>query len=166
MNKAVNYKFGYSTGEIFYSKIERKIVIEDYIDAGEDGLSDYKLHCFNDNGEFTIFIQVDTGRFTDHKRSLYDSEWNLLEYSLKKFTLSPPVDKPEKLTEMLEVAKKLATPFDYVRVDLYYHNGQIYFGEITQTHGGGKANFSEKKYDDEWGALWKMNRSDQSLYRQ
>ncbi|EEG87029.1 hypothetical protein PROPEN_00698 [Proteus penneri ATCC 35198] len=32
---------------------------------------------------------------------------------------------------MLEIAKQLATPFSYVRVDLYNIDGNIYFGELN-----------------------------------
>ena len=41
------------------------------------------------------------------------------------------VEKPEKLQEMLDYAEKLAKPFPFVRVDFYYTENRIVFGELT-----------------------------------
>ena len=38
---------------------------------------------------------------------------------------------------MLELAKKLAKDFLFVRVDFYNVNNTIYFGELTFNSGGG-----------------------------
>ena len=56
---------------------------------------------------------------------------------------------------MIEVVKKLAEDFDYVRVDLYNLNGKIYFGELTFTHGAALEKFYPNKYDKQWGNYWK-----------
>lgn len=37
------------------------------------------------------------------------------------------------LEHALELSKKLASDFDYVRVDWYIHDERIYFGELTFT---------------------------------
>lgn len=34
---------------------------------------------------------------------------------------------------MLEIARNLSEAFTYVRVDLYYINSKVYFGELTFT---------------------------------
>ena len=41
--------------------------------------------------------------------------------------------------------------FDYVRVDFYDVDGQMYFGEVTLHHGGGYDVFTPEKYDLEFG---------------
>ena len=38
---------------------------------------------------------------------------------------------PDKLDEMFEIARILSRGIPYVRVDLYYENDQVYFGEMT-----------------------------------
>lgn len=165
MNKAVKTGFGYATGELFYSKIEKRIIAEEYLDGGDDGLTDYKVHCFNNKDKLTQYIQVDTGRFTEHKRSFYDSDWNLQAFTLKpKFASVANIERPILLKEMLALAENLSKPFDYVRIDFYILNGNIYFGEITQTHGGGKAKFNDKKYDEQWGELWNIDHNNHHLY--
>ena len=55
---------------------------------------------------------------------------------------------------MIEIAKKLSSDFDYVRVDLYEVEGKIYFGELTFTDGSGYDLLKPDKYDIEWGTYW------------
>jgi len=38
---------------------------------------------------------------------------------------------------MIAIAEKLAAEFPYARIDLYEHQGRIYFGEITHYPGAG-----------------------------
>jgi hypothetical protein len=38
---------------------------------------------------------------------------------------------------MLEFSEKIASMYDYVRVDFYDVDGKLYFGEVTHHHGGG-----------------------------
>ncbi len=40
-------------------------------------------------------------------------------------------EKPEKLDEMLHIARVLSKEFRYVRVDIYNLSGKILFGEMT-----------------------------------
>jgi len=51
--------------------------------------------------------------------------------------LTPLPPKPEKLDEMVEYAKILSEDFDFVRVDLYEHEGKVYFSELTFSPWGG-----------------------------
>ncbi|WP_165493830.1 ATP-grasp fold amidoligase family protein [Azotobacter chroococcum] len=38
---------------------------------------------------------------------------------------------------MLDIAKRLAAPFGYLRVDFYLYDEKIYIGELTITPAGG-----------------------------
>ena len=57
-------------------------------------------------------------------------------------------NKPKKLKEMIEIAKKLSSEFDYVRVDLYEVEGKIYFGEMTFYPLGGMTPYNPKNFDE------------------
>ena len=48
---------------------------------------------------------------------------------------------------MLDIARRLSEGMNFVRVDLYIHNHQVYFGEITLHPGGGCDFFLPDKYD-------------------
>jgi hypothetical protein len=56
--------------------------------------------------------------------------------------------RPDALGEMLSIAETLAKGLIFARIDLYYHNGKIYFGEVTFHHGGGFEPFLPQEYDE------------------
>ncbi|UWX56102.1 hypothetical protein NYZ99_07305 [Maribacter litopenaei] len=47
------------------------------------------------------------------------------------------IPPPKELVKMVELSNILSKPFDYVRVDWYDVDGQLYFGEITFHHDSG-----------------------------
>lgn len=85
------------------------------------------------------FIQVITDKSEANEAKtrmhLFDTNWNFLKNAVKGYNHTLPgsgnVAKPKKLKEMLEIAKSLSSEFKYVRVDLYYVEVKIYFGEMT-----------------------------------
>lgn len=130
--------FWVGTLEVHYKDMPSKIIVEKYIEEFGGGLLDYKFHCFN--GE-PIFIQCigdrNLKKHTGYQKN-YDLNWNELDWIFEDYPSFPyNVKKPQKLNEMIEVAKKLSKDFPYVRVDLYEINGTVLFGEMTFTPGGG-----------------------------
>ena len=154
-NKNVKKQFWYRTLEMFYSKIEPKIIVEELIRTKENKIpDDYKFHIFNNKSNTKIIIEVDFDRQINHKRLLFTENWEKLDYLLGFKENDNIIDKPKNLKEMLIIAKKLSEEFDYVRVDLYSIDGKIYFGELTFTHGSGYEKFIPDKIDFEWGKYW------------
>lgn len=136
--------------EYHYKDIERKIICEKYMeDDSFDTLLDYKFFCIN--GE-VYMIQVDFDRFTDHRRNIYDVDWNLLdvEISFPKDT-QRSVPRPVQLDKMIEFAEKLSKEFREVRVDFYLINGKIYFGEMTFFSGAGFSKYNPQSFEAEMG---------------
>ena len=104
-----------------------------------------------------MIIQMDVARFTkDHARAYLNEKWEILPYGNEDAASKKHIkfNKPKKLKEMIEIAKKLSSDFDYVRVDLYEVEGKIYFGELTFTDGSGYDLLKPDKYDIEWGTYW------------
>jgi len=66
------------------------------------------------------------------------------------------MSKPEGYEEMLEVAKVLAGDFPCVRVDLYYVNKKVYFGELTFCHFGGVTRFDPEDFDVYFGKFIRL----------
>jgi hypothetical protein len=143
-----------------YRGIPPRILAEPLLLAPDGSLPlDYKLHCFAGRTEF---IQVDIGRETDHRRNFYDRDWNLLPFLWCEWDGDRPLwpngpagppPPPDLLREMLALAETLASPFPYVRVDLYLHQNKIYFGELTFYHGSGLERFSPPSQDLALGKL-------------
>ncbi len=118
-------------------------------DNDQSDLMDYKIFCFNGVAKL---IEVDLDRFTNHKRNIYDTEWNFLPVSIKyQRDTDARIEKPAKLDEMLAVAEKLSKGIPHVRVDLYLINDRIYFGEMTFYHGSGVETFSPEAFGLEMG---------------
>ena len=99
-------------------------------------MSDYKVLCFN--GEPKI-IEVHRGRFNgQHTQDCYDEFWNktdIEQYDLPKSGEIMP--KPAFLEEMLHLSRLLSKNLIHVRVDWYFTNNRLYFGELTFFDGSG-----------------------------
>lgn len=156
MNSYVKLEYGYAMLELFYNNIKPLIIAEELL-VGEDGQVpyDYKFHCFKENNDFKIYIQVDYDRFQNHQRNMYNEDWKLLDFTIGFKTEQREVEKPEKLKEMIELTKKMSNKYNYSRVDFYLCNGDIYFGEITFTHGSGYERFTPDEMNIKFGELWK-----------
>jgi hypothetical protein len=92
------------------------------------------MYC--SNGE-PIYFLVDSNRFTNFRRDLYDRQWNKIPLTWGTVNLKEPMPKPEIFSQMVDVCRKLASGFNFVRVDLYFTAGRLYFGELTFTPGDG-----------------------------
>ncbi len=161
--RALNESFGLVKQEPFYARINKLILAEEYLESDNLTPNDYKFHCFKNK----VFIQVDSERYEDHKRSIFDVNWNEMDYKLdSKFPKIEDCSPPKNLNKMIEIAKILSEDFDYIRVDLYNINGKIYFGELTQTHGNGTENFEPSNVDREWGSYWILDKNNKDLYQQ
>jgi hypothetical protein len=62
------------------------------------------------------------------------------------------------LQHALALSKKLASDFDYVRVDWYIDNEQIYFGELTFTPGAGLVTGLDRGLNQMMGDMWIQDR--------
>jgi len=134
-----------------YKNIKPRIICEKYmVDESGKELKDYKIFCFN--GEPKI-IQVDYNRFSNHKRNLYDLEWNYIPFSIQ-YPTDPNkiISKPQKLEEMINIARLLCKGYPHVRVDFYSINEKIYFGELTFYHGSGFEKFEPESYNYVFGS--------------
>lgn len=144
----------WSEFEIHYTPINPKILIERYTVDSAGELNDYKFLCFN--GECKYFW-MDFDRMTNHKRNVYDLEWNLQPWN--QFTYGNyegEIDKPQNFDEMVKIANILCKGFKHVRVDLYNVDGKVYFGEMTFTNGSGFEGIFPEKYDYELGKMIKL----------
>ncbi len=156
LNKALEIQYFRKSREWNYKNIERKIIAERLMknNDGEQELTDYKYFCFDGEPKF---IQVDTGRFTDHVRNFYDPDWNFIDVKNGcKNDSSIIVPEPKQHKEMLELARKLSLGMAHVRVDFYISNEEILFGELTFHHGGGFMKVEPYEYDLKWGEYLKL----------
>lgn len=143
--------------ERHYRKIKPRIFFEHLLlDQRGEIPADYKLHCFGGRpGRPIIYILVISDRFGSKTHGdVYDVDWNHLDIAIGYYTRSPtPAPRPENLESVLAAAATLCEDFDYVRVDLYAPDNEVYFGELTFTPGAGVLPFTPDRIDYEWGQL-------------
>lgn len=141
----------YSLGrEWAYKNVKNRILCEKFLeDRSNTELKDYKIFCFNGVPKF---IQVDYCRFSNHKRNLYTPEWKYMPESIEyESDPNAEIQKPLRLNEMLRCAKELSRGFPHVRVDFYYLEDKIYFGELTFYHGAGYLEYKPKEFEKQMG---------------
>jgi hypothetical protein len=137
-------------GEWVYSQARRVLLAEEFLGSGEPPV-DHKFLVFGGRVEL---VQVDTGRFGDHRRRLYRPDWTPVDVA-EDVAPGPVTDPPALLPRMLEVAAVLGAEFDFVRVDLYAVDGEVWFSELTPYPGGGLDRF-DPALDTTLGALWEL----------
>ncbi len=149
MNKWMATDFAYFMGfEMHYSHVKRRIIAEEYLGDGRP-LDDYKVICFH--GEPYV-IWIDTGRYGDHRRNLYDFDWKLQPYTMLVPNVDGEVPPPVNLKKMREIARILSRGFILARIDFFEVEGRLYFGEITFTSGSGLSDFDPAEVNLEWGS--------------
>lgn len=135
-----------------YKDVPRKIMAEKFmVDESGTELKDYKIFCMG--GEPQI-IEVDFGRFTNHLRNIFDTQWNQVKMEIEyPSDLSHTIVRPEKLEEMLKLARTLCKGIPFVRTDFYSIADKIYFGELTFYHGSGTEHIRPEEWDEHLGKL-------------
>lgn len=146
------YKFG---REWVYKGLERLLIAEELLlDNSGNVPSDYKFYCFD--GEVKL-IQVDINRFRGQKRFLFSRSYELFDATILYPTGEAVPDKPRELDDAIRIAEKLSKEFNFIRVDLYLLEGQIFFGELTNYPGNGFQVFKPESFEIEMGTHLKLD---------
>ena len=134
-----------------YAKLERKIIVENYID--DTFAMEGSVHCLS--GEPKIISLID--RKTKERQSFDTNKCALgvsLVYPLKEF-------EPKTwgfLNSLLKGSRILSGEFSYVRVDFYTDGERVLFGELTNLPAGGAGQFfpagGEKKFSEVFFSPW------------
>ena len=153
-NKWSNIRIDKTFVEWGYSNIPITYFVEEYLDFSDFVPVDYKFWVFSGR---VSFVQVDTDRFVNHQRAFFDRDWNKLPFLLTYPDIRATLLAPENFADMITVAEKLSAGLDFIRVDLYTNERDVFFGELTVYPGGGYERFSPSKFDLTVGQLWEMN---------
>jgi teichuronopeptide biosynthesis TupA-like protein len=134
-----------------YAKLEKKIIVEKYID--DTFAIEGSVHCLR--GEPKIISLID--RKTKERQSFDTNKSALgvsLVYPLKEFE---PKDWGF-LNSLLESSRILSGEFSYIRVDFYTDGERILIGELTNLPAGGTGQFfpagGEKKFSEVFFSSW------------
>jgi TupA-like ATPgrasp len=137
-----------------YRWIKPRLFIEEFVESGGRIVPvDYKFFCFHGRAEI-VWVHCD--RFTNHTRSVYDREFNLLPVAIghaRPKNGIHAIARPECFYEMRHVAERLADREPFLRVDLY-DAGKPVFGELTLHPLAGLGRFEPPDWDVIFGRFW------------
>lgn len=161
LKKWMKEDYSLDFAEIHYKKIKPRIICEKYLET-DAGLFpvDYKLFCFD--GEPKVAMVCSNRGSEKTKFYLYDNDWNIKPYNkngveaIKNNLEKDTSNRPKTFPQMLEYAKKLSSPFPFVRVDFYEVDGKVILGEMTFTPCACLDANLTKEAEEEMGALIKL----------
>jgi len=133
-----------------------RIIVENYLEdptTRDKSIHDYKFFCFDGKARYLV---VDIDRYAGHKRSFFDIEWNLLNISSDCPIADRELHRPAGFDKMVYLAETLSLGFPFVRVDLYYLQNIIYFGEMTFYPWSGYVQFTPDSFDFELGNFFNI----------
>lgn len=139
LNKWLKSPYGALTGQTHYSKIKPRIVAEQFLEQkGEKSLIDYKFFCVD--GEPLCLLVFKDREVNTHTFNMmcYDVNWNEKPnyvFLSDGYGLIKDLSRPKSFDLMVELVRKLARGYKFVRIDLYEIDGHPYFGEYTFTPG-------------------------------
>jgi hypothetical protein len=130
------------------------LLAEELIGVPGSPPSDYKFYVFA--GEVAA-IEVHSDRFIGHRIRWCLPDWTPLEVSVGRFQPSTEeAEPPGNFEKMVAIAGELGRPFDFMRVDLYSVDDEVFFGELSPYPGSGIDPFVPSSFDDELGAKWTL----------
>ncbi len=155
-NRYLKLKPGKGIDELFYDIETPTVLVESLLENKDNSvLLDYKFHVFN-NGEL-ILLQINSEYNTPNcTKTLYDLNGNKYHIQFSKYKHGPSrINLPQGFSDMVNIVTLLSKSFNYVRVDLFNVDGDIYFGEMTFCPASGWDKFGS--YDDDLylGSFWK-----------
>jgi len=148
LNKCLKLNYYPHSREFVYKNIKPCIIAEQYL--GE--VYDYRFFTFNGSvkviGVYSGFSNV----------NIYDPNWEYIPMSLNNYPTDPnhTVEKPYKLNEMIKLAETLSDGIPFLRVDFYYVNNKIYFGELTFYPSNGWTIFNPERWNEIFGSYLKL----------
>jgi len=151
----LNTNYAYCNGfDLSYKNIKPKIIIEALVE-GKIRHSNYKILCFY--GE-PVFIIVDTNKekYGRNNRDIFDINWNHLNFSIKYPNALQTPEKPDRLSDILNLTRTLAGNYKFIRIDWFVTKDKILFNQVKFSPGNGVEYFSDPAYDVKLGELLKL----------
>ena len=171
LSKCLSQKFGYNTIEPHYTTITPRVMAEELLPQEDPNMScsqvDYKIWCINGKATFAMVVY---DRHLDSESKDYDGHyavfdlydipsWNPIRENLTDWYRDvkfKDIPCPKKLEQIIMYAEKLAKDFALVRIDFYYLNDFIDFGEMTFTPFSGRIGLFTHEFQERIGRMIKL----------
>ena len=123
---------GVGKGEWYYGYYRPRLIVEERLWSPDRMTSptDIKIHCVGGRPRLVHLID---GRQTGvESQAFFDPDGNPKQVRVKPHREGLSRSHPlPPFNEIMPLAYALAAPFRYVRVDLYFVDGKVYFGELN-----------------------------------
>lgn len=127
MHEWLSTDYARLSGERCYEQVQRRVFAEKPLRCRDGSLpDDVKVHCYCGKPSVIQVIRRTSGIL---ERRTFDDTWETKEWFENEVLAVDLGVFPRK--EILEYARILAAPFEYVRVDFYLVDGVLYFSELT-----------------------------------
>ena len=152
----MDFNYYYLWREWPYKDVKPRIIAEQFMqDRDYETLNVFKI--FNFNGEPKVIQTIQNDKTSNETIDYFDTDWNLLELKQNFPNSKTPLQRPETLNEMLNVARVLSkNTAPFIRTDFYEINGKVYFSEFTFYSDAGFAKFTPENWDLKLGDWIKL----------
>ena len=130
-----NYYF--RSREVNYRFLTPKVIVEPLL-FGDSDIRDYRFFCYKGKVKLIMVDREPKHSLQIKQRTFFDLKWN--EQTFKLAYKAETVPKPSNLEQMISIAEKLSSDFDFIRIDIFSNGAKCFVGEITHIH----ANASQK----------------------
>lgn len=156
LTKALAAEYFYGNREWPYKNVKRRIIAEEYVDGlGTLDSVEYKVTCTNGKVQFiTVCGGIAHSAFANRTNDHFTpQDWKQLPWYVAYKSSRKKIERPAFTDELVALCEKLSEGIPYLRVDWYYNNGQLYFGEMTFYTWGGFCEFEPLEWDRKIGDM-------------
>ncbi len=140
-----------------YKNIQPRLIVDAYLnDETGATLRDYKFMCFNGEPKMMYCTVKDKYIY----ENFYDMDFRPMSISHGYDRHQPEFEKPAAFEKMKELARILSAGIPFVRVDFFYVQGHIYFGEYTFYDWAGMKPFTDKQWEQTLGEWLQLPEKD------
>ena len=158
IESALKRNYYYYGREWPYKNVKPRIIVEEYMHNNQCAeLIDYKFMCFNGEVKYS-FVCTDRYSLPGVHTTFFDREWNMMPFIWHYPKRETGISKPQCYDEMIYLAEKLSTGFQFTRIDFYEVDGKIKFSEFTFYPGSGFEEFTPTEWDYIIGDWLKLNK--------
>ena len=154
LKKWLKEDFGKVTAEPHYSKITPRIICEKHL--GKDIL-DYKFFCFKGVPKFLYISRAVGGSHHGMKADFFNIDGSRTPFRRTdhhSFEETPKMMK--NIEEAERICRILSEDFEFVRVDLFEVDGDIFFSELTFSPCSGMMPIDPEDYDIKLGNMLEL----------
>lgn len=153
----MRYVYGRRIGEWSYRSIKQKFYAEElFVEPSGRVPDDFNIHVF-DGRVLTISMIHD--RFGDRAHVSLNRDLSPTDTVWEEYSSDFEPQFEALHYKMAELAERLAAGIDYVRVDLFCHDGKIYFREFTFFPGSGLSKRNVGETELKRNLLWDLTRT-------